>query len=110
VLLHQLSSGDPAAKDRLWDWLYSAGIAQAGGALSTCKQRRSSTRPTCGWNRAHFFGAAAKAMPRVRVDNARARGSRKRWLVLVNLPIEVGHGGCWHTAAARAWLHHELMR
>ena len=92
-LLHAATKGDQAARERLWSTVYDeihhlAQIQLAG------EGRGCQLQPTALVNEAylrlvgdnqmewtgrrHFFGAAAQAMRRILVDNARSRGRLKR--------------------------------
>ncbi|HZW08750.1 MAG TPA: sigma-70 family RNA polymerase sigma factor [Phycisphaerales bacterium] len=92
-LLQRAGRGDRAATDELFPLVYDELRRLAGGMLAA--ERASHTlQPTAlvheaymrlvgptdqGWEgRAHFFGAAARAIRRILVDHARARGRAKR--------------------------------
>jgi RNA polymerase sigma factor (TIGR02999 family) len=92
-LLHAANQGDGAAGERLWSTVYEelrrlarAQLAREGSGCSlqpTVFVNEAYLRLTGGedveWaNRRHFFGAAAVAMRRILVDDARSRGSVKR--------------------------------
>jgi RNA polymerase sigma factor (TIGR02999 family) len=93
VLLQRAGKGEQAATDELFPLVYDELRRLAGGMLAA--ERASHTlQPTAlvheaymrlvgpsnqGWEgRAHFFGAAARAIRRILVDHARARGRLKR--------------------------------
>ncbi len=93
MLLHAALDGDPQAMNRLMPLVYSEIRALAGRHMN--RERRNHTlQPTAlvneawlrlvggveqGWkSRAHFFGAASRAIRRVLVDHARARNRAKR--------------------------------
>jgi RNA polymerase sigma factor (TIGR02999 family) len=91
-LLHGLRSGDAAAEDRLLAAVYQEIRGLAIGQLRR-EHGGHTLEPTelvheaymrlvpgeAGWqNRAHFFGAASRAMRRVLVEHARRRGAGKR--------------------------------
>ncbi|MBL8175274.1 MAG: sigma-70 family RNA polymerase sigma factor [Bryobacterales bacterium] len=91
--LHRWSSGNPHAFDQLVDLVYEEmrGIARGllanerGGhtlqstALVHETYLRLLGQNQIQWNsRAHFFGAAARAMRRILVDHARQRAAGKR--------------------------------
>ncbi len=46
------------------------------------------TRPGTGSSRGHFFAAAARAMRRILVDNARRKSARKRGVGLERQPLD----------------------
>ena len=92
-LLTAVGHGDASAHDRLWALIYDElhALAQhqlAGDAVGRVRQPTSLVheaylRLTAGqeveWaNRRHFFGAAAQAMRRIRIDDARKRDRLKR--------------------------------
>ncbi len=92
-LLSAAGQGDSAAHEKLWsviyDELHRLARQQLAGEGPGCRQQPTSlvheafVRLTAGetleWaNRRHFFGAAAKAMRRIRIDHARKRKSLKR--------------------------------
>ncbi len=92
-LLSLVRDGDSAATERLWQAVYAdlRGMAQAQAAT---ERATGALQPTAlvheaylrlfgnegaGFeNRAHFYGAAANAMRRIRVDDARMRKRAKR--------------------------------
>ncbi|HEX2839287.1 MAG TPA: ECF-type sigma factor [Phycisphaerales bacterium] len=92
VLLQAASSGDDAAAGRVLPLIYNELRQMAGGRLAGLKagQTLQATalvheayiklvRSDASWeSRAHFFGAAARAMRDIMVDRARARGRLKR--------------------------------
>jgi RNA polymerase sigma factor (TIGR02999 family) len=92
-LLRRAQAGDASACESFWRLVHADLRAMASGELD--HERRGHTLPPTAlvneaflrlqgpvplpWqNRAHFFGAAARAMRRVLVDHARARRRRKR--------------------------------
>ena len=92
-LLAAVGHGDASAHDRLWALIYDElhALAQhqlAGDAVGRVRQPTSLVheaylRLTAGqevdWaNRRQFFAAAAKAMRRIRIDDARKRDRLKR--------------------------------
>ena len=92
-LMAAASRGERAAQDRLWRLIYDElhqiagaqmGREQPGRTLQTTALiHEAYLRLTGGsqsqWaNRGHFFAAAAEAMRRIRVDDARKRGRIKR--------------------------------
>ena len=94
-LLQDASAGEPGAPAALlplvYDQLRAARAAQELRRSSPTRRSRRrpwSTRRTCGWwtprtpqqwdGRGHFFAAAAEAMRRILVDNARRRARAKR--------------------------------
>lgn len=92
VLLQAASSGDDAAAGRVLPLIYNELRQMAGGRLAGLRagQTLQATalvheayiklvRSDASWeSRAHFFGAAARAMRDIMVDRARARGRLKR--------------------------------
>jgi RNA polymerase sigma factor (TIGR02999 family) len=93
-ILSQIESGDPIAADRLLPLVYdelrklaAAKLAhekpgqtlQATALVHEAYLRLVDVHKTQHWNgRAHFFGAAAEAMRRILVDNARDKLRLKR--------------------------------
>lgn len=92
-LLAAAGGGDPAAVDRLWAAVYDElrrlaqhQLAREGGRCSLetttlvheAYLRLVGPEPVEWDNRRHFFGAAARAMRRIRVDDARKRKSARR--------------------------------
>jgi len=92
-LLDAAKQGDVAARERLWALIYEElrAVAQHQLAAEPVVNRRQPTslvheaylRLTAGeeaaWaNRRHFFAAAAQAMRRIRIDDARKRKRLKR--------------------------------
>ena len=93
-ILSQIEAGDPGAAERLLPLVYDELRRLAGAKLHQEKpgQTLSATalvheayvrlvdvNQPQDWNsRGHFFGAAAEAMRRILVDNARRRNSAKR--------------------------------
>ncbi len=91
-LLERLNQGDPDAAENLIGSVY-AELRRLSGALMRRERPGHTLQPTAliheaflrlmqgdpKWeNRAHFFGAAARAMRRILVDHARARRAQKR--------------------------------
>jgi RNA polymerase sigma factor (TIGR02999 family) len=92
-LLGAIDRGDPAAAGQLWPLVYAelrrlagaqmarerAGHTLDATALVHEAYLRLAGDPAAGFaNRRHFFAAAAQAMRRILVENARARGRLKR--------------------------------
>ena len=92
-LLAAAGQGDQAARDRLWAAIYGelhrlAQCQMAGEARGRSMQPTSLVHEaylrlvgneSVQWaNRRHFFAAAAKAMRRIRIDDARKRKRLKR--------------------------------
>ena len=92
-LLHDAGGGDASAVDRLWDEVYPElrrmAKQQLVGEGPYCKMQTTSlvneaylrlvgNAPIEWSNRRHFFSAAARAMRRIRVDDARNRLRIKR--------------------------------
>jgi RNA polymerase sigma factor (TIGR02999 family) len=93
-LLSRIESGDPAAADRLLPLVYdelrklaAARLAQerpgqtlqATALVHEAYLRLVDTEAASTWhNRGHFFAAAAEAMRRILVDNARRKSGLKR--------------------------------
>jgi RNA polymerase sigma factor (TIGR02999 family) len=92
-MLHRAQEGDASASESFWRLVHAELRALARRALA--HERTSLTLPPTAlvneaylrllgpdplpWeNRAHFFGAAARAMRRILVDHARARNRKKR--------------------------------
>ena len=93
-ILSQIEQGDPSAAEQLLPLIYdelrklaAAKLAhekpgqtlQATALVHDAYIRLVDVEKTQHWNsRGHFFGAAAEAMRRILVDNARRRNSAKR--------------------------------
>jgi len=92
ILLDRLGSGDPGAPGELFEAVYGELRQMAAGKMKS-ERANHTLQPTALVNeafmrlvgnqeqlthRAHFFGAAARAMERVLVDHARERGALKR--------------------------------
>ncbi|MGB2986602.1 MAG: ECF-type sigma factor [Phycisphaerae bacterium] len=92
-LLAAVGQGDEAAQSKLWSLVYNELHSLAQGQLAaevgggvrqpTSLVHEAYLRLTADenfhWaNRRHFFAAAAKAMRRIRIDDARRRDSLKR--------------------------------
>lgn len=93
ALLDEARNGRTSAQDQLWSAIYGAlktlahgqmGGESPGHALQTTALVHEAYLRLIGnedvrWdNRRHFFGAAAEAMRRIRIDEARRRKSLKR--------------------------------
>src|SRR5262245_40640332 len=90
-LLRAIERGDHGAADRLWPLVYEE-LRRLAGAQMAREQHGQTLDATAlvhdaylrltgaqGFaNRRHFYGAAAQAMRRILVDNARAKSSEKR--------------------------------
>ena len=93
-ILRALESGDPQATDRLLPVVYDE-LRQLAAVHLAREKPGQTLQPTAlvheayvrligtseptAWNsRAHFFGAAAQAMRRILIDNAREKQSLKR--------------------------------
>jgi RNA polymerase sigma factor (TIGR02999 family) len=92
-LLARASEGDRQATDALLPLVYEE-LRQLADRFLAAEQRSATLQPTAlvheaylrlvgsdpaGWeNRAHFFGAAARAIRRILVDRARARRAARR--------------------------------
>lgn len=92
-LLEQAGKGDAKARERLWDLVYaelhglaesqairekSGWILQPTALVHEAYMRLMASDDGSFQNRRHFFGAAAIAMRRIRVDYARNQGAIKR--------------------------------
>lgn len=95
LLLKAAKAGNPSANERLWEVVYNE-LRRMAGEMMTREQREVTlsgtallheawlrlTGPegaTLEWDsRGHFFSAAAEAMRRILVDQARARLRQKR--------------------------------
>ncbi len=92
ILLDGVNRGDAQALDRLIQTLYGE-LRRLSAGIMRREARGHTLQPTAlvneafirliqgdtKWeNRAHFFGAAARAMRRILVDHARAKGALKR--------------------------------
>lgn len=92
-LLVAVGQGDASAHEKLWSLVYDE-LHHLAQRQVADDGRRGSVQPTSlvheafirltadeevAWaNRRHFFGAAAQAMRRIRIDHARKRDSLKR--------------------------------
>src|SRR5262245_44194715 len=92
-LLARAQEGDRQATDELLPLVYEE-LRQLAARFLAAEKRGATLQPTAlvheaylrlvgsdqaGWeNRAHFFGAAARAIRRILVDRARARGAARR--------------------------------
>jgi len=92
-LLEAVDRGDPAARELLWQVVYDE-LRRMAHKQMQAEARRNTMQTTvlvneaylrlvrdgkCSFaNRRHFFAAAAKAMRRIRVDDARKRRRLKR--------------------------------
>ena len=102
-LLARAQAGDREATNELFPLVYDE-LRQLADRYLSAEARRQTLQPTAlvheaylrlvgpadtGWeNRAHFFGAAARAIRRILIDRARARGRRKRGSGERPLPLE----------------------
>ena len=99
-ILSAIEQGDPHAAEQLLPLVYDELRRLAAQKLAqekpgqTLRPRRWSTRRTCGWwcrraarqapvekhwnSRGHFFAAAAEAMRRILIDQARHKQSQRR--------------------------------
>jgi RNA polymerase sigma factor (TIGR02999 family) len=95
ILLQAAKAGEPGADERLWEVVYQE-LRRIGGVLMGREKREVTLSGTAlvheawlrlcgdegvspGWDgRGHFFTAAAEAMRRILVDQARARSRIKR--------------------------------
>jgi RNA polymerase sigma factor (TIGR02999 family) len=103
-ILSAIEEGDPHAADQLLPLVYdelrklaAAKLAQekpgqtlqATALVHEAYLRLVDVEQAQQWNsRGHFFAAAAEAMRRILVDQARRKGSRKRGGELERLPLE----------------------
>jgi RNA polymerase sigma factor (TIGR02999 family) len=94
LVLERANTGDPDAISRLWTLAHDelrtlARRALGRGAIDLTLQPtmlvheiflrlHGGKAPSVFHNRAHFFGAAAKALERILIDHGRARGRLKR--------------------------------
>ena len=92
LLLHAVEQGDPTAADRLLDLLYGE-LRRLAASKMAQEAPGQTLQPTAlvheAWlrlvasknarfaNRAHFFSAAAEAMRRILIDNARRKLTRR---------------------------------
>ena len=102
-LLARAQAGDRGATDELFPLVYDE-LRQLADRYLSAEARVQTLQPTAlvheaylrlvgpadqGWeNRAHFFGAAARAIRRILIDRARARKRLKRGLGDRPLPLE----------------------
>jgi len=93
-ILSQIEEGDPAAAERLLPLVYDAlrklasvklanekpgQTIQATALVHEAYLRLVGSKPSRQWDsRGHFFVAAAEAMRRILIENARRKGSLKR--------------------------------
>ena len=102
-LLQALSQGHTSAQKELWSLIYEelhglargqmakepAGLTLQSTALVHEAYLRLIGDENVQWaNRRHFFGAAANAMRRIRIDDARRRGRQKRGGGQQRVPID----------------------
>ena len=103
-ILSQIESGDPAAAEQLLPLVYeelrklaAARLAQekpgqtlqATALVHDAYLRLVDVEQAQNWDsRGHFFAAAAEAMRRILVENARRKGSLKRGEGLVRQPLD----------------------
>ena len=106
-ILSQIEQGDPAAAEKLLPLIYDelrklarAKMAQekpgqtlqATALVHDAYLRLVDVEKAQHWNsRGHFFGAAAEAMRRILVDNARRKRSQKRGGGLHRMDLELGN-------------------
>ena len=131
-LLRGLESGEPGQADLLLTLVYDElrALARAHMAREHPGRTLQATElvheawlrvagtQAAGWNgRAHFFGAAARAMRRILVEKARKRGRLKRGggTPILRLDFETAEGELRHHDAAddldpEAWFHREWVR
>src|SRR5258706_11113193 len=92
LLLHAVEQGDPTAADRLLELLYGE-LRRLAASKMAQEAPGQTLQPTAlvheAWlrlvasknqrfeNRAHFFSAAAEAMRRILIDNARRKLTRR---------------------------------
>jgi RNA polymerase sigma factor (TIGR02999 family) len=102
-LLARAQAGDREATNELFPLVYDE-LRQLADRYLSAEARGQTLQPTAlvheaylrlvgpadtGWeNRAHFFGAAARAIRRILIDRARARGRQKRGSGERPLPLE----------------------
>ena len=105
-ILSQIESGDPTVAERLLPLVYdelrklaAAKLAhekpgqtlQATALVHEAYLRLVDSGPAAKWNsRGHFFGAAAEAMRRILIEQARHKLTQK-----------AGAARCWNTMCAR---------
>ncbi len=92
-ILVELKGGDPEAAEKLLPLVYdelhriaaaqmarerSGHTLQATALVNEAYLRLFGSAEVCWENRRHFFTAAAQAMRRILIDNARLKGSKKR--------------------------------
>ncbi len=92
-LLAAVGRGEAAAAEKLWALIYeelraiarqqmareaTGGTLQPTALVHEAYLRLTGNADVQWANRRHFFGAAAKAMHRIRIDDARRRGRAKR--------------------------------
>ena len=102
-LLQAVSQGHASAQQELWSLIYEelhglargqmvnepAGVTLQSTALVHEAYLRLIGNENVQWaNRRHFFGAAANAMRRIRIDEARRRGRQKRGGGQQRVPID----------------------
>ncbi len=105
-IISQIEQGDPSAAEQLLPIVYEA-LRKLAAAKLANESPGQTLQPTAlvhevylrlvdvehqqKWeSRGHFFAAAAEAMRRILVDNARRKGSQKRGGGLRRVDIEVG--------------------
>src|SRR5210317_179315 len=104
LILSQIESGDPSAAEQLLPLVYdelrklaAARLAnekpgqtlQATALVHDAYIRLVDVETAQHWNsRGHFFGAAAEAMRRILVDQARKKQSQKRGAGMKREPLE----------------------
>jgi RNA polymerase sigma factor (TIGR02999 family) len=103
-ILSALEHGDPSAAEQLLPLVYDelrqlaasklaqeqpGQTLQATALVHEAYLRLVGTGPAQGWNsRGHFFGAAAEAMRRIIIEQARRKRSRRQGGGLNRLPID----------------------
>lgn len=103
-LIDRARAGDETARDSFWRLVYgelrsladrelagerSGHTLQPTALVNEAYLRLAGKGPLLWESRAHFFGAAARAMRQVLVDHARARGRKKR----AGAPLDVSGVG-----------------
>ena len=106
ILLHEAKAGRPGAEEQLWKMVYEE-LRQMAGEMMSRESREVTLTGTAllheAWlrlagtdgsgqvwdGRGHFFTAAAEAMRRILVDQARARLRQKRGGG--QMPLELEH-------------------
>jgi RNA polymerase sigma factor (TIGR02999 family) len=102
-VLRAMDSGDPRAPDQLLTLVYDE-LRQLAAAKMACERQGHTLQPTAlvheawlrlggdaqpAWqNRRHFFGAAAEAMRRVLIGNARRKHAARRGFDVERVDID----------------------